>query len=73
MIVVVRVEPGARREKVTARGDADFDISVKEPAEGNRANDRVREILAIRFGVTTARIRFVSGARGRTKRFEVIE
>lgn len=73
MIIVVTVEPAARREKVVVKGDMSFEIAVKESAEGNRANDRVREILALRFGVTTARIRFVSGMRGRTKRFEVIE
>lgn len=73
MIIVVKVEPGARREKVIVKSDASFEISVKEPAEGNRANDRVREILALHFGVTAKQIRFVSGARGRTKRFEVLE
>jgi len=72
-VVRVAVTPGARREIFTVKGIGSFEVSVKEPAEGNQANTRVRELLASHFGVSGKRVRFVSGARSRTKRFEVIE
>ena len=71
--ITVRVTPDARREKVEETAPHCFAISVKEPALGNQANDRVREIIALRYGVAAKKVRFVSGARALTKRLEVLE
>ncbi len=69
--IVVHVTPDSRRERIESR-DGVFDISVKEPAQDNAANERVRELLAVYFGVAPKAVRFVSGARSRKKRFTVI-
>ncbi len=69
-MVKVRVSAGARHEKVerTARG---FRIDVREPAADNRANVRVRELLAIEYGVPERAVRLVSGHHAPSKTFTI--
>lgn len=71
VLVRVKVTPGARRERVV-RADDIYTMSVREPAQGNRANDRVREILAQEYGVAVAQVQLRTGARSPAKRFEVV-
>jgi len=66
MYLKVFVTPGARQEKVEERGET-LAISVREPASGNRANDRVREIIAQRQGVPLGKVRILTGHRSRAK------
>ncbi len=69
--VVVSVEPDARRERLVEISPTTFQISVKEPAQRNRANQRVRELLAEHFGVTLSSVQILTGARSGKKRFTV--
>lgn len=66
MYIKVYVTPGARRERVEEVGDA-LHVSVKEPAQGNHANFRVREIIAARYNVPLAKVTILSGHRSRGK------
>ena len=50
MYVKVMVTPSAKKEKVEEKNGELF-ISVKEPAQRNLANKRVRELVASHFGV----------------------
>ena len=71
MFVRVHVVPGAKKENVTKESDTVFQIMVKEPAERNLANGRVRELLAEVFGVAVGKVRIVTGHRSPTKMFDV--
>ncbi len=71
MYLKVIVTPGAKREKVEEKGEA-IAISVREPASGNRANDRVREIVALRTGKPFGKVRILTGHRSRVKMISVI-
>ena len=64
------VHAGAKKEKIeeTEKG---LDISVKEPAQRNLANTRVRELLAARFRVPLARVRILSGHHSPRKLFSI--
>ncbi len=62
--------PGARREKVEEKARA-LHIAVKEPAEQNRANMRVREIVAARLGVPVAQVKIINGHHGHSKLLSV--
>lgn len=73
MLVRVKVTPGARRERCEKEKTGCFIIAVKEPAERNAANRRVRELIAMHFKVPIAQVRMKTGARGKTKTFEVIQ
>lgn len=71
MYVKVHVMPDAKRERVEKRKDDSYAIAVKEPAEQNLANKRVRELLARELGVVPGKLRLVAGFRSPHKIFSV--
>lgn len=62
----VFVTPSAKKEVVEEKEDT-LVIRVKEPAQANHANTRVREIVAGRLGVPVAKVRILTGHHGRSK------
>jgi len=70
MFIKVFVTPGAKREKVEEKGETLL-ISVRELATGNRANTRVREIIARQQGVPLGSVRILTGHRSRAKMVSV--
>ena len=70
MDLQVHVSPKARRESVEEKGET-LIISVREPAEHNRANTRVREIVAKRFRLPVGKVRILSGHRSRSKMLSI--
>ena len=70
MFIKVFVTPGAKKEKVEEKGEM-LVISVREPATGNRANDRVREIIALREGKPLGKVRILTGHRSRAKMISI--
>lgn len=70
MYVKVRVCPGAKREEVVKKGEV-FCMSVREPAERNCANNRVRELLARALRVQLSAVRLIAGHRSSSKVFSV--
>ena len=70
MYIKVFVTPGAKRERVEEKGE-ELLISVREEAQGNRANDRVRELVALRAGVPLGKVRILTGHRSHVKMISV--
>lgn len=66
MYIKVFVTPGARKETVEEKGETLL-ISVREPAERNLANTRVRELVALRFKKPVSSVRILTGHRSRVK------
>lgn len=62
--------PGAKHELVKKKGEA-LIISVKEPAVGNRANMRVREVVAMHFGIFLQDVRIINGHHNHSKMLSV--
>ncbi len=71
MYVRVEVKPGSRRESVIRLDEKTLSVSVKEPAERNLANLRVRELVAEEYGVSKAGVKMISGHRSPRKIFDV--
>ncbi len=71
MYVRVRVTPKAKREIVEKTGELTFEMTVKEPAERNLANQRIRELLADQYQVGVKAVRIVSGHHSGSKIFDV--
>lgn len=71
MYVKVHATPGAKKEKVEKESETVFDISVKEPAKRNLANERIRELLCAEFGLKKEKVRMLSGHRSPSKMFSV--
>jgi uncharacterized protein YggU (UPF0235/DUF167 family) len=70
MYLKVFVTPGAKREVIKEEKER-WLISVREPAERNLANDRVRAVVAGRLGVPLAKVRILTGHRSRGKMISV--
>ena len=66
MYIKVFVIPDARRERVDEK-EGILRVAVREPALGNRANLRVREIVAVRFNVPLWKVSILTGHRSRGK------
>jgi uncharacterized protein YggU (UPF0235/DUF167 family) len=66
MFIKVFAVPSAKKEKVEKKGDT-LRISVREPASGNLANDRIRTIIADMHGVPFVKVRILTGHRSRAK------
>ena len=66
-LLKVFVTPSAKREAVEEKSEGVLAVAVKEPAQGNHANMRVREIVAARLGVPLGKVRIFTGHRSRAK------
>ena len=61
MYIHVKVTAGARKESLVQKSEDHFEISVKEKAERNHANQRVIALLAKHFSVSAKNVRIVNG------------
>jgi len=71
MYVRVRVKADAKKETVLETENQTFSISVKEPAQQNMANQRVKEILALHYGVPPQKVSMITGHRSPQKMFAI--
>lgn len=71
MYVKVRVYPGNKKEVVIKLDDNYYEIRVKEPAERNLANSRVRQLIGREYGVTEKQVRLVTGHHSPVKILDV--
>ncbi len=69
--IKVFVTPSAKKELVEEKSEGVLAISVKEPAERNLANTRVREIVAARLGVLLGKVRILAGHHSRSKMISI--
>lgn len=70
--VVVNVKPGSRKGPlVEADADGALTVYVRERAIEGKATEAVTKLLAAHFDVPRSRIRLVSGATSRIKRFSI--
>ena len=66
MYIKVFVTPEARREVVEERDEV-LHITIREAAERNQANIRVREIVAERFSIPLWKVSILTGHHSRGK------
>ncbi len=63
----VKVTAGMRKETFKQKSEDHFEISVKEKAERNMANNRVLQLIAEHFKVSKNKVRIVNGHRHPSK------
>lgn len=60
--------PGSKKEVVhKEHNEHTFTICVKEPAERNAANKRIRELVAEMYNVAVCKVKILTGHRSSTK------
>jgi uncharacterized protein (TIGR00251 family) len=69
----VRVQPGARRERLVGwMADGTLRLAVAAPPEAGRANAAVRRLLAETLGVNARDVAVTRGLAARTKVIEIV-
>lgn len=61
MYIKAIVITGAKKENFLKKKENVFEISVKEKAERNLANDKVIELLASYFKVSNKKVKIING------------
>ena len=61
MYIKAIVTAGAKKENIIAKKPDHFEISVKEKAKNNMANQKVIELLADYFKVPKGKVRIING------------
>ena len=69
MILKVKVSPNSKEEKIEKIGENEYIVSVKEPAEDNRANIRLINLLSKELGASHKSIKI----KNPTSRDKIIE
>jgi len=69
--VTVTTFPSSKKEKFVAITPDAFEAYVREPAQRNMANTRVRELVAAFFAVPASSVIISAGHRARKKRVVV--
>jgi hypothetical protein len=70
----VKVQPGARRNALTARLDSgEWKLAVTAPPEDGRANEAVVELVATLLGVKRRQVTVTRGLSSRSKTIEVAD
>ena len=73
MKIFVKAKPGAKEEKVEKIDAENYIVSVKEPPVKGKANNAIRNALAVYFKTGSSCIKIVSGHTSRNKIIEVIK
>jgi len=68
--VTVRVVPRSGRSTVEG-GPGELRVRVRAAAEGGKATEEARRVLATALGIAPSRVRLLRGASSRVKVFEV--
>jgi uncharacterized protein len=71
MKINVKAKPNAREEKVEKVDENNYTVSVKEKPEKGKANDAIRNALAVYFKIASARVKIVGGYSSRNKIVEI--
>jgi len=72
MILNVKVKPNSKEEKIEKISEKEYIISVKEPAENNKANIRVINLLSKELNVSYKDIK-IKNPKSRDKLVEIKE
>jgi hypothetical protein len=67
MKINVKAKPNSREEKIEKIDENNYIVSVKEPPIKGKANDAIRNALAVYFKTGSSCVRIVSGYSSRNK------
>ena len=72
MKIQVKAKPSSREEKVEKIDEQNYVVSVKESPIKGKANEAIRNALAVYFKTGSSRVKIVSGYTSRNKVVEII-
>ena len=72
MVIHIRVQPGARRDRIVGEHAGALKLSVTQPPEKGKANQAVIAMLSAALSLKKSQVRVVSGETSRDKRILVV-
>lgn len=72
MLIHVKIKPNSKEDKIVKKNDTSFTVYVKEPAEDNRANKRMVELVADKFNIIKSKVRIVTGHHHPSKIVDIL-
>jgi len=72
MKINVKAKPSSREEKIEKVDEENYIVSVKEPPIKGKANEAIRNALAIYFKTGSSCVKIVSGYSSRNKIIEIL-
>lgn len=72
-LIRIRATPNAKRESVEEISSQILQISVREPAKDNLANQRILEITGEFYEIPINKLRMISGHHSPTKKIQILE
>ncbi len=72
MEIRVKIIPGSRKDHIEESSDGRLIVSVRAPRKEGKANDRLRELLAIHFDVPLTRVHILKGHASSSKTVRII-
>jgi len=72
MKINVKAKPSSREKKVEKIDEQNYIVSVTEPPVKGKANEAIRNALAVYFKTASSRVKIVSGFSSRNKIIEII-
>ena len=73
MRIFVKAKPNSREEKVEKVDDLNYVVSVKEPPIKGKANEAVRNALAVYFKTGSSCVKIISGFSSRNKVIVIVK
>lgn len=73
MYIKVQALPGARKEIIRKEAENFYIISVRESAERNLVNLRIKSIVADIYQVPESKVKLITGHHSRSKIFAIDE
>lgn len=71
MLVHIKIYPEAKKDSVDAKSDNAFIVKVREKAERNAANIKMRALLAEYFKVDLGKVKIITGHHAPSKIVEI--
>ncbi len=73
MLIHIKIHPESSRDEVIGKSDHSYIVHVKEKAERNQANIKMRSLLATHFRVDLGKVKIVTGHHAGSKIIDIIE
>jgi uncharacterized protein YggU (UPF0235/DUF167 family) len=71
MYLRVIVSPDSKKDTIVKKSEDTWQMTVREPAEQNRANDSVRTLVAQELSIAVSKVRILTGHRSRSKMLSI--
>jgi hypothetical protein len=73
MLIHVKIKPDSKEDKIIQKNETSFIVHVKEPAEENRANKKLIELIADKFKIVKSKVMIVTGHHQPSKILDIIK